>query len=205
MAHHESARHLPAFHPRRPCRCSNAVVEHVHSNPSEAQRPAASLPCLPASQCNRCPSKPPKVRLEQRPNCRIKPTVNAPPPSIKIVGLLWATDASLWSSFVVCSCRVFPLSPALSLMGGAVPKRWRSVWCMLCAMHVSTGYAPGAYIRYIHRAQAQPLLQGTHCGGRVWGRVLVVTPVQEPIHLVHKNNPSLSPPWLLSRGQPRKK
>ena len=76
MAHHESARHLPAFHPRRPCRCSNAVVEHVHSNPSEAQRPAASLPCLPASQCNRCPSKPPKVRLEQRPNCRIKPTVN---------------------------------------------------------------------------------------------------------------------------------
>ena len=22
-------------------------------------------------------------------------------------------------------------------MGGAVPKRWRSVWCMLCAIHVS--------------------------------------------------------------------
>ena len=31
-------------------------------------------------------------------------------------------------------------------MGGAVPKRWRSVWCMLCAMHVSTGYAPGPRI-----------------------------------------------------------
>ena len=22
-------------------------------------------------------------------------------------------------------------------MGGAVPKRWRSVWCMLCVIHVS--------------------------------------------------------------------
>ena len=31
--------------------------------------------------------------------------------------------------------------------GGAVPKTWRSVWCMLYAMHVSTGYAPGrAYL-----------------------------------------------------------
>ena len=28
-------------------------------------------------------------------------------------------------------------------MGGAVPKRWRSVWCMLCTLHVSTGYEPG--------------------------------------------------------------
>ena len=27
-------------------------------------------------------------------------------------------------------------------MGGAVPKRWRPIWCMLCALHVSTGYAP---------------------------------------------------------------
>ena len=31
-------------------------------------------------------------------------------------------------------------------MGGAVPKRWRSVRCMLYAMHVSNGYATGPCI-----------------------------------------------------------
>ena len=31
-------------------------------------------------------------------------------------------------------------------MGGAVPKRWRPVGCMFCALHVSTGYEPGPRI-----------------------------------------------------------
>ena len=31
-------------------------------------------------------------------------------------------------------------------MGGAVPKRWRPVGCMLSALHVSTGYEPGPRI-----------------------------------------------------------
>ena len=39
-------------------------------------------------------------------------------------------------------------------MGGAVPKR-RSVWCMLCAMHVSTGYATGPRISAVFIASSR--------------------------------------------------
>jgi hypothetical protein len=51
-------------------------------------------------------------------------------------------------------------------MGGAVPKRWRSVWCMLYAMHVSTGYAPGPRISVAFIASS------SHGEARNWGAAL---------------------------------
>ena len=55
-------------------------------------------------------------------------------------------------------------------MGGAVPKRWRSVWCMLCAMHVWARLCRrAAYVCCLHRSLQLGCYHGV---ARNWGAAL---------------------------------
>ena len=73
-------------------------------------------------------------------------------------------------------------------MGGAVPKRWRSVWCMLCVIHVSARLCRrAACLCRTHMAIAR--LRSTY-----------VT-VCMPVHLYRSTALGAYAPWLPEGGE----